>query len=182
MRTLWNHAVLKALILTGNHWGIAVLLFVAVFVGAETLHEAQVALSQELARKSKDENIKKWSIKAEEAPLMMNEMQHEHIDSPDAKRIGAEAKRSSRDWCQTCSPVSVTPDPWMELSPWTASPAACGLLSWEWGCCWRNRATGRRAPPSPSSKCLPSERRGWKHTAPTHAKGRGPGNIIAANN
>lgn len=91
MGTLWNHAVLKALILTGNHWGIAVLLFVAVFVGAETLHEAQVALSQELVRKSKDENIKKWSIKAEEAPLMMTEMQQKHIDSPDAKQIGVEA-------------------------------------------------------------------------------------------
>lgn len=37
-------------ILTGNHWGIAVLLLVAVFVGTEALHKAQVALSQELVR------------------------------------------------------------------------------------------------------------------------------------
>lgn len=40
--------------LTGNHGGIAVLLFVAVFVGAETLHVAQVALSQELVGGSRD--------------------------------------------------------------------------------------------------------------------------------
>lgn len=58
METGWNHAVLQAMILTGNHWGIAVLLFVAVFVGTETLHEAQVALSQELARWSKDKKLK----------------------------------------------------------------------------------------------------------------------------
>ncbi len=37
-------------ILTGNHWGIAVLLLVAVFVGTEALHKACVALSQKLVK------------------------------------------------------------------------------------------------------------------------------------
>lgn len=62
IKTHWNRTAFKATLLTGNHWGIAVFLLVAVFVGAETLHEAQVALSQELAKWSKDNNIPNyWS-------------------------------------------------------------------------------------------------------------------------
>lgn len=40
-------------VLTWNHWGIAVLLLVAVLVGTEAFHEAQVALSQKLGRDRK---------------------------------------------------------------------------------------------------------------------------------
>lgn len=60
-----NRAAFKARLLTGNHRGIAVFLFVAVFVGAETLHEAQVALSQELAKT----RISKMSDQSERLPV-----------------------------------------------------------------------------------------------------------------
>lgn len=51
-------------------------------------------------------------------------------------------------------------------SPWTASRGACGRRRWASGCCWRSCAAARRAPPSLCWGWPPSERRGWKHTAP----------------
>ena len=56
-------------------------------------------------------------------------------------------------------------------SPWTASPAVCGLLSWAWGCCWHNRGAARQAPRSLCTWWPPSEHRGWKHTAPVARQG-----------
>lgn len=42
----------KDALLTGNHRGVAVLFLVAVFVGAEALHKACVALRQQLVREN----------------------------------------------------------------------------------------------------------------------------------
>lgn len=213
-------------ILTGNHWGIAVLLLVAVFVGTEALHKAQVALSQKLARdkankRSEDSDFSSWEYNVcdeimsftlivsmwcsggsdsmhkqlvslswcwKSRSFMKHSSWHDFLRANirDAlnlipvwnwkatKRVAnkllIQAPSQFQLVVQTAdvdgSSGGTSSDSQRVHSPWTASPAVCGLSNWAWGCCWRKCAAARRAPPSLCSGCLPSERRGWKHTAP----------------